>query len=80
MANKPSDPADSTRGFGGYIYSSSFAGGNAWPGDGSNGTLAAGAYIEYVVESYDIATACGAGKFWWIYTNPSYIACMVPLR
>jgi hypothetical protein len=44
------------------------------------GTFAAGAYIEYVVESSNISTACGGGKFWWLYSSPSYIACMMPIN
>lgn len=80
LTKKPTDPSDATRGFGGFIYNNNWAGGAAWPGDGSNGTFAAGAYIEYVVESSNIATACGAGKFWWLYSGPSYIACMMPIN
>src|ERR1700722_8229872 len=36
LVKKPTDPTDSTRGFGGFIYNNNWAGGNAWPGDGSN--------------------------------------------
>jgi prepilin-type N-terminal cleavage/methylation domain-containing protein len=80
LLQKPTDPTDVTRAFGGYLYNNNWAGGLVWPGDGSNGSLPAGAYIEYVVESSNISTACGAGRFWWLYSGPSCIACMMPIN
>jgi len=56
MKAKPNDPTDTTRGLGGYVYTSNWTGGsNAW------GTASPGATVSYVLEG---ATACGYGFIW----------------
>ena len=72
---KPSDPADSTRGYMGYLYDGSFAGG-ASPYNGS--ISPAGAYLTFIVEPPITSTSCGSGTIWW--TDSSDIECMLKLN
>ena len=79
LSQKPTDPQDNgSRGFGGFIFNNNWAGGSAWPGDGSNGVLPAGAYISYLLESTTDLKACGAQRFWWVYANS--VQCMAPIN
>ncbi len=66
---KPTDPANSSRGYGGYLYSdiSSTVG----PYDGY--TFAAGNYILWMLEPPITANSCGAGHIY--FANSNYVEC-----
>lgn len=71
LPSKPSDPTESSRGYGGYIFNGNWSAGTA-PYDGS--TLQAGAYIDLVLEPPYTTGACGGGKVWQVTAN--YIDCV----
>lgn len=62
---KPIDPANSTRGYGGYVYEQ-FAG-----GAGFDGNFPAGTVIDYMLEP---ASSCGPGRVW--LKNSNFTECV----
>jgi prepilin-type N-terminal cleavage/methylation domain-containing protein len=58
---KPSDPPDSTRPYGGYLYMPNWPGGLN-PYDGSIFTV--GNYLNWFVEFPVSSTSCGVGRIW----------------
>ena len=71
---KPEDPAESSRGYGGYMYDGAWAGGTGYDGT----VYPAGAYLAYTLESVTIANGvCGQGLAW--STNSSFIQCMLKI-
>lgn len=67
MASKPVDPSDGgARGYGGFIYNSSWGAGTAWDGT----VYPTGSYIIYMMETSD-TKGCGAAGFWWTFVNNS---------
>lgn len=71
---KPADPFDSTRTYGGYLYNSSWTGGNALY-DGS--LFPPGAYITFMAEPPFSSGICGSAKIWDV--QPAYVQCTLKL-
>lgn len=70
---KPDDPADSSRGYGGYLYRNSWAGGS-----GYDGTFAAGVYFTWLLESVTVTSGvCGPGRV--LAVSSGYIQCALKI-
>jgi prepilin-type N-terminal cleavage/methylation domain-containing protein len=68
---KPTDPPNRSRGYGGYIYANAWSGGTG-PYDGS--AFLPGVYLNWILETGN-NPSCGPGKIWVIaadYTNCLY--------
>lgn len=78
IAAKPSDPENSTRGLGGYIYR------NPWPKSGNPITFQdgsvrpAGPYLVFFEEPPPGSTSCGPALV--VYTTSTYTLCALPLE
>ena len=73
LSQKPSDPIDHTRGYGGYSYIQYWTGGTAYDGF----VLPAGAYINWLNEAPYNQGSCGPGRPWNV--NDEYTECMVKI-
>lgn len=68
---KPTDPSDATRGYGGYLYVSTWTGAT-----GSSGIVfPTGTYLDWMLEPDTVtSTVCGPGQVW--NSTSSYIGCL----
>ena len=70
---EPTDPANSSRGYGGYLYNSSYG------ATGYDGTVfPTGAYIIWLLETNPTPTSCGAGSIFAIQSN--YVQCFLKVN
>src|SRR3989344_689739 len=73
---KPTDPVDSTRAGGGYIYNSNWPSGNVSPYDGT--AWVGGVYLAYLLEPVSIISGvCAPGKIWMV--DQTFIECLLKL-
>jgi prepilin-type N-terminal cleavage/methylation domain-containing protein len=72
--NKASDPSDNTRGAGGYLYNSAWAGGPS----GYDGVFTAGPYLDWWLEPPYKTGDCGPGRAWAV--DSVHTACMLLLN
>jgi len=73
--SKPSDPEDSTRGMGGYLYKAEWPGGGASLYDGF--IFGDGVYLNWAIEPPAEPTSCGVGRIW--SANASVIQCLAKI-
>lgn len=66
---KPIDPANSSRGYGGYLYNNL----PSTPGVYDSYTFTAGNYLLWMLEPPITANSCGAGHIY--FANSNYVEC-----
>lgn len=75
FVKKTEDPAETGRGFGGYLYSESWTGGTGYGGV----VFPVGPYLAYMLEPVSIsAGVCGQAQIWGVTAN--YIQCMIKIN